>query len=329
MRKHTPSIEEISVLILRGRWFLALVSAATIALLFLASWPWCSNRFALKATSRIVEITASAKGVHQIWTPIPAAAEIQVINADVAGLPLDLASVGNDLATVRILASRATLQRVSLPTGATLIGRVAADGSVDIGVLNDGSIDLALSGTIERVAADGSRSTIARIERSTIWNIRAATKNNPARLVLPPGAAPITLYNQPVFDFRFAPPRADGADPRTFQSELLEGELVLLDTAKKTELKPRELVLLEGGTRAVSRLETTARGVAIDLSGEASRISVGPPRPGAAFRLDRDLTPSVLSYLIGQHELKLLWGVALAMLAALWRARQWALKWRK
>ena len=79
----------------------------------------------------------------------------------------------------------------------------------------------------------------------------------------------------------------------------------------------------------LSRLEVIDGAIAVDVSGEADRISIGPPRPGAPFRLDRDLTPSVLSYLLGQHELKVLWGIALAMLGALWKARLWAVKWRK
>jgi hypothetical protein len=78
----------------------------------------------------------------------------------------------------------------------------------------------------------------------------------------------------------------------------------------------------------LSRLEVAENIIAVDLSGEAEEISVGPPRPGSPFRLDRDLRPSLLSYLVSQHELKLLWGITVAVLAALWKARQWALTWK-
>jgi hypothetical protein len=150
---------------------------------------------------------------------------------------------------------------------------------------------------------------------------------NPARLVLPPGTAPIALYNQPISDFWFRSPRPAGEDPHTFQSEILKGQLQVLDTGTKVELEPRELVLLEGGNRVLSRLEIIDKAIAVDVEGDAKQISVGPPRPGIPFSLDRNLTPSVLSYLFGQHELKLLWGIAVAVLGGLWKARQWALKW--
>ena len=155
-----------------------------------------------------------------------------------------------------------------------------------------------------------------------------------ARVVLPPNAGPIALYtialyNQPISDFWFRYPRIAGDDPRTYQSEILTGQLQILDTGAKIKLQPRELILLEGGSRMLSRLEIIDKAVAVDVSGEANRISVGPPRPGSPFSLDRDLTPSVLSYLLNQHELKVLWGIALTLLGALWKARQWALKWAK
>jgi hypothetical protein len=188
---------------------------------------------------------------------------------------------------------------------------------------------LALSGTIDRIEENGRRTTIANIERTTAWVIRPAEKNNPARLVLPPDTPPMALYSQPIDDFWFRHVRQPGDDPRTFQSEILGGELQLLDTDTKVELRPRELVLLQGGSRILSRLEIVDHAIAAEVSGEANRISVGPPRPGVPFRLDRDLTPSVLSYLVGQHELKLVWGLALAIIGALWKARQWALEWRK
>jgi hypothetical protein len=324
---HT-SIEAVGARVLRSQWFLGLVSAAIVGLLVLATWPWWFNRFVLKATTRIVEISASAPGVHVIGVNVPKSSEIQIFGAHADGLPPELAALAAASVSVRLVASSATLQSISLPSGAGLVVRTTSNGGTDIGVLNNGVISVALSGTIERIDGNGQHTTIANIERATAWQIRPAGKN-PARLVLPPDAAPIALYNQPISDFRFRPPRPAGDDPRTFQSEILKGELQVLDTGTTIELRPRELVLLEGGSRMLSRLEVIDRAITVDVSGEADRISVGPPRPGGPFRLDRDLTPSVLSYLFGQHELQLLWSISLAVLGALWSARQWALKWRK
>ena len=225
-----------------------------------------------------------------------------------ASLP-ELSSLAAASVTLRLVVSNATLQSISLPSGAGLVVRVRPNGGVDIGVLNDGSISLAISGTIDRIADNGRRTTVANIERATVLDVRPAEKNNPARIVLPPGAAPIAIYNQPIDSFRFGRARPTGDDPRTFQSEILDGEIQILDTGTSIELQPHELVLLEGGTRQLSRLEITDKSIAVDISGEADRISAGPPRTGVPFRLDRDLTPSVLSYLVGQHELKLLWGL--------------------
>jgi hypothetical protein len=323
------SIEDIGARFLRSQWFLGLVSAAIVGLLVLASWPWWFNRFVLKATTRIVEISASAPGDHVIGVNLPKGGEIQIFGARADGLPPELAALAAAVGSVRLVASSATLQSISLPSGAGLVVSTTSDSGVDIGVLNDGSISLALSGMIDRIDGNGQRTTIANIERATAWEIRPAERNSPARLVLPPAATPIALYNQPISNFWYRDTRPAGDDPRTFQSEILKGELQILDTGTKIELQPRELVLLEGGNRMLSRLEVIDRAIVVDVSGEADRISVGPPRPGTPFRLDRDLTPSVLSYLFGQHELKLLWGIALAVLAALWKARQWALKWGK
>jgi hypothetical protein len=320
-------IEDIGARALRSRWFLGLVSAAIVGVLLLASWPWPRNRFVLKAITQVLEISSSASSVQALGVTLPKNAEIQIFGAESHNLPPELAGLFAGASSVRLVASSATLQSISLPSGAKLTVRTTSDGSTNIGMLNDGSISLALSGTIERIEETGQRTIIANIVRATAWDITPAEEHNPARVVLPPGVSAIALYNQPISDFQFHLPRPVGGDPRTFQSEILKGELQLLDTGTRTEVQPRELILLEGGNRFLARLDIVDKTIAVDVSGEAERISVGPPRPGLPFRLDRDLTPSVLSYLIGQHELKLLWGVTLAVLAALWNARQWALKW--
>jgi TIR domain len=316
------SVKDIGARVLRSRWFLGPVSAAIIGLLVLSSWPWSFNRFVLKVTTRIVQISASAPGVHEIGVNL-AKTEIQIFGAHAKGLPPELAALSADAVSVRLFASSANLQSISLPSGAGLVVRATSNGGTDIGVLSDGSIVLSLSGTIERIDENGQHTKIANIERATGWDIRSATKNSPARLVLPPGAASIAIYNQPISGFSLAPGYP------YFQSEILKGELQILDTATKIELEPRGSVLLEGGSRMLSRLEVIDGALAVDLSGEADRISTGTPRPGLPFRLDRDLTPSILSYLLGSHELKLLWGIVVAVLGALWKARQWALKWGK
>lgn len=319
------TIEERCARLLRSMWFFGLASALIVGLLVLASWPWSFNRFALAATSRVFEISASAPGVHDVDVKLPDGAEVQIFGASSDDLPPELDALRADVSSVRLKVSKAVFQSISLPSGAGLVARAPAEGGIDIGVLMDGAISLTLSGKIELVDPSGTRRTIADIARPTVWEIRAVDANSPARLVLPSSVPPIALYNQPIYSFRFRPPRQAEDVLGASELEILGGELQILDTGEKVELHPRELVLLEGGQRYLSRLEMANGAVAVEISGEADRISVGPPRPGLPLRLDRDITPSVLSYLVGQHELKLLWGVGLAVLGALWKARQWAL----
>jgi hypothetical protein len=324
----STTIEERAARLLRSLWFFGLASAAIVGLLVLASWPWSLNRFALAVKSRVVEISASATRVHDIGMKLPDGEEIRIFGVRPDDLPPELAALRAAAGGVRLTASSAVLQSISLSSGAGLVVRASDLGGIDIELLRDGSVSLALSGKIALIDATGTPKTID-IARPIVWDLRPADANSPLRLILPPGVPPIALYNQPIDDFRFRPPRPAEDDPAAAESEIVSGELQLLDTAEKVELNPRELILLEGGRRYLSRMEVANDAVAVDISGVADRISVGPPRPGLPLRLDRDLTPSVLSYLVGQHELKLFWGLGLAILGALWKARQWGLKWNK
>jgi hypothetical protein len=329
MRKQSAvpnDFERMAASFLRSGWFLV-VSGAILGILALTSLSWWSNRFLLNAVTRIVEISASAPGNHEIGAKLPENDEIRIFGARADDLPPELRVLRASMSSLRLIASNAVLQRISLEEGSGLSVDVTPNVRVDIGLLNKGSISLALSGKIQRVDDSGERVLIADIERATEWNIKPIDRSTPARLVVPLGAATrISIFNQPISEFFFRFPESPDDDPRTLQSEIEKGELRILETGTTIQLKPRELILLEGGSRFLSRLAVTDAGVSVDISGEATRISVGPPRPGIPLRLDRDLTPSVLSYLLSQHELKLLWGVTLAIMGALWKARQWALK---
>jgi hypothetical protein len=325
---HRASIEDVVAGALRSWWFLGLLSVGLFGLLAL-SWPSWFNRFAITTTTRYIEISASLPKVQEIGVKLPGYKEIQILGARPEDLPPELVGLATPAVSVRMFVSSAVLQGISLPSGAGLAVLSTADGGSDIGVLNGGSISLALSGKVERIDESGMRTTIASIARSTVWEIRPAERSKPARLVLASGAGPIAFYNMPIDDFWFRPPPPADDDPRTYESEILKGELQLLDIGAKVELRPRELLLLEGGRRFLSRLNVADGAIAVDIIGEANRISIGPPRLDAPLHLDRDLTPSVLSYLVGQHELKLLWGAAVTVLGSLWTARQWALRWSK
>jgi hypothetical protein len=115
------NVEDIGARILSSQWFLGLVSAAILGLLVLASWPWWFNRFGLKATTRFVEVSASAPGVHEIDVNLPKSGEIHIFGAHANGLPPELASLAAAAGSVQLVASSATLQSISLPSGAGLV----------------------------------------------------------------------------------------------------------------------------------------------------------------------------------------------------------------
>src|SRR5262249_27085991 len=152
-RATRSSIEEIGARVLRSRWFFGLGSVAIVGLLALATWPWWFNRFVLTATTRVVEISSSSSAlrVHDIGVKLPKSGEIRGFGARADDLPPELAALTTAFVSVRLVISTAILQSISLPSGAELFVRTTSDGGTDIGVLNDGSISLALSGTIERI----------------------------------------------------------------------------------------------------------------------------------------------------------------------------------
>src|SRR5205823_171370 len=123
---------------------------------------------------------------------LPPRKEFQLFNVNKDGLPFEFSSEAASF-SARLVASNAVLQSIRLPLDAGLVVRMMSDGSMDLGVLNGGTISLALSGNVDRIAADGSRTPIAVEERALVLEITAAQRNSPARLVLPPIGEPIAF----------------------------------------------------------------------------------------------------------------------------------------
>jgi hypothetical protein len=318
--------------LLRSRWLLPAAGIVTLGLLLLASISWCNNRFALQVVSRLAEITASAEAKHSIGVAMPSGMEIRLYGTGLAERPPELAGITKSPNGIRLTADKVVLDYIEVQGGTVLTFTTTQDGSPDLRLTGGGSIGLTLSGIIHQIGDDGHLTQLAVADRPFGIDIAPTDTVDSARLVLVGGGGlkGIAIYDQPVRGLRFSRPRASDNDQRLpFQSELINGTLQLLDTTQNMTLRPRELVWLEDVSATVARLDMTADGVAVDASGHARSIGLGPPRAGLPPRPDRDLTPSVLGYLMGQHELKLLWGVAITALAALWKARQWGLKWRK
>ena len=173
------TIEDIGASVLRSGWFLGLASITIITLLVLAGWPWWFNRFALTVTTRVVEVSASAPGVHVLGVELPMHSEIQVFSLHPDGLPPELAALAGGPVSVRLAASRATLQTISLSAQSKLFVSVTSDGRTDIDVLDGGRISLALSGKSlseefmrDCIAVSTTRPTAPRFStRSTPWRI--------------------------------------------------------------------------------------------------------------------------------------------------------------
>ncbi|HMD98980.1 MAG TPA: hypothetical protein VKM93_16820 [Terriglobia bacterium] len=322
--------EGIAARLLRSGWLLLVASGAVFVLLILVSVSWRNNRFDLQAVSGLVEVTASTRATHTIGVKLAEGAEFRLFGTHLQNRPPELAQAGDPYNGIRLTADSVVLESVVLDPDTILTLTSTTDGSPDLRIMVGGAIKLTLSGTIRQIADNGVARQIAVTERPFGLDATPSGTVVPVRLVLPAAGElkGIALYDQPIHRLDFTRPRPTNEDQRLpFQSELLSGKLKLLDTGDELPLQPRELIWLKEVAATAGRLEFGADGVAINASGHALSIGIGPPRPGSPPLPDRDVTPSVLAYLLGQHELKLAWGAALAVLAALWKARQWAFKW--
>jgi hypothetical protein len=170
-------VEAFTAHFLRSGWFFGLLSVVVFGLLLLASVSWPLNRFVLTVYTRVAEIYASSTGNHEIGIALPDNSEIRVFGARPDGLPPELRVLSPDTDSIRLVATKTTLQRISLADGDGLVIALGSDGSVDLGILNNGSISLAISGSIQSVDQTGQRRFVADIERATEWNIQATGPN--------------------------------------------------------------------------------------------------------------------------------------------------------
>jgi hypothetical protein len=322
--------EGIAARLLRIPWLLPVACFVVLVLLILVSVSWTDNRFDLQAVSVLVEVTASTQATHTIGAKLAGSTEFRLSGTHLQDRPPELAQVSDPYNGIRLTADSVVLEGVVLGPDTILTLTSTTDGSPDLRVTAGGAIKLTLSGTIREIAENGIARHIAVAERPFGLDASPGGTVVPVRLVLA-GAGKlkgIALYDQRIRRLSLTRPRPNNEDQQLpFQSELLSGKLKLLDTGDEFPLQPHELIWLRGTEATAGRLEFAADGIAINLSGHARSIGIGPPRPGSPPLPDRDVTPSVLAYLLGQHQLKLAWGAALAVLSALWKARQWALNW--
>jgi hypothetical protein len=321
--------ESVAAKFLRSRWFIGGTMILIACLMVCASFSWWSNRFSLEVVSRTIDITASERADHSLGILLPTDAEVRVSGYDSSEFPPELLGFSKQKPIIRLSASKVVLDSILLDSGASLMATVTANGSPDLRLAGGGDIGITFEGTVSEIHDHGAPTEVAQASRAFRFNAKQGSSPEPVRVVLVGATAlhGLALFDQPVNQIRFSRPLPSTEDRRLpFQSEIISGTLQLLDSDNKVTLRPHELVWLDDISATAARIEITGEGVALEASGLARRIGLGPPRPGGPPTPDRDLTPSILEYLLGQHSLKIAWGAAIALLAALWKARQWALK---
>ncbi|WP_413989787.1 hypothetical protein ACMDCR_28180 [Labrys okinawensis] len=321
--------ESMAARFLRSNWFISSAVLVIVGLLVCASVSWSTNRFSLEVVSHTIDITVSERADHSLGLLLPPNVEVRVSGYDASGLPPELLGMNKPVGILRLSANKEVIDSILLDSNATLTVTITADGNPDLRLSGGGEIGITFQGTVSEIHEDGVPTEVAKASRPFRFSAKQGNSPEPVRIVLvgAAGVQGLGLFDQPVNQLRFSRPLPSTEDRRLpFQSEIISGTLQLLDSDSKTTLRPHELVWLDNVVATVARIEITDKGVALDVSGLARRIGLGPPRPDRTPQADRDLTPSVLEYLVGQHRLKLAWGAAIALLAALWKARQWAMK---
>jgi hypothetical protein len=322
--------EGLAVALLRSWWLLLIATVLVAGLLLAASIPWTDNRFTVEATTRRITLNAARRAEHDIGLKLPPDADLQLVGYEIAEPPYALRELVQRGRPVTLRGDSIVLTSIVLDLGGELTVATPGAGRLELELSGAARLAVSLGGAVLAGGPDGNLKPVGVFQRSEPLAASAkAGGGNPLRVVITTTTATslaFALRDQPLSGVSFARPRASTAETRfPFRSEIVKGNLSMLDTGVTETLRPGELVWLRDISAFLVLLETTSDGLLVDLSGEARSIGVGSPR-GEGWRPDRDLTPSGFAYLAGQHELKLLWGAAVVILGALWRARQWARK---
>ncbi len=322
--------EGFAARILRSRWTLPLAVILVGAGCLVATWPFWDNRVGLEATGTYVSLTAAEPRELEVGTVTQGPVEIQILAAQFeGGLPPELQQAGGAARSLHVHADRLIIQQITLGDGSQLTLARATAGRAELRLVGAASVRLSLGGQIRQVAQDGKETTFAP-DVPVVLTAEPRSPRDPLRLIVV-AAEPLALAIEDlrVKGLRFVRPRpGTGSQPRpVYRSELSGGKLQLLDTGKTIELEARDIIWFEELSGTINRMALTNEGIAVDMVGTANAISLGPQTgSGDGARGQRELTPTILAYVLGRHDLKLLWATGLGILVSLWKARQWALK---
>ena len=231
-----------------------------------------------------------------------------------------------DDAWVDVKAAGATLQDLRLEPGTELtleradgeaLAVYATGGGAAGSVLVNGVVSLTW-GETDGAAAKTRNFRVDVPERMTFSAARQ--EGVPARIVLEPEGT-LALHDLAVSGLRFGREVATEPGEPTFISTVRAGQLRVPDVDESYDLSVGSSVILRGLEGYVRQLRVENRAgdedtIAVDLEGTVERVAMGPRGR------ERDVTPSVLSYLYHNQRLAFLFAAASFVWGALWSLRR-------
>jgi hypothetical protein len=117
----------------------------------------------------------------------------------------------------------------------------------------------------------------------------------------------VTLREIPVSGLGFFEERPDGLGGPHFESQVIEGTIIMTDTGERVALNPASMLQLDDAQGLVTALQVTPNATRVKFEGSVRSVKVG------SGEFIRNLKPTYLEWLYHQQTLVLLWG-ALAFL---------------
>lgn len=319
----------------------ALVGAIGLFTLLIAAGLTVSfwrNDFSLETASRYVAFTSTESRTHNLDSLLPPGTTLILEGAKSPEWPPTLAGPareGNISEGYRLdgqfQPASVMLRRIELEKGTDLAFRIRGN-SLEISMMGKGLVEFNLVGPFSEV--DGEvKPTVSQGEPLLL---QLSPENEEIMRILISPAFDIESFeiaDQGISELRFVPPvRPEQFEPGRrpiFLSEIVSGDLWLRDVDQWISLRRRALVWLQDPQGfKIEHMSVKKDALNVEASGVARRISTGPPDlnslSGPSPHGERDVTPSIFTYLVGRHDLKLLWGFAIAALGLLWQARRWA-----
>jgi hypothetical protein len=349
-------LERAVARLVAGRWFLPGAGFALLLLTVAATLPPPSSRFTLTVQTRSFTVGSDASGsVLQGRAPdglpgVPIAAGSRVVLAGIlTRLPEAIAPADpqpdDPAGTVTVLGAQGRLSAVRLAGRSRLTVEVLQGDTLAYAGHEGIALTMTLQGQVTtaptpaRVPATlGPPPEPIEVAASPAHPLRALVQL-PAMATEP---ADTGIEDLPIRSLGFSRPRLVRDDRIPFRSDIVAGTLSLSDVGRDVTIRAGDPVLLGcweapdllrwtgvaflhrqwrgtdcfAGHLARARLEHGR--LLVEVVGRAERIAIGP-RDGLT-----ELTPSLLAYLLGQENAKLMWSAAAALLVLFWKAHGWA-----